>query len=101
MFYLNMKLSAEHMRVTKYGKLLMEFPNDTMGGSHKRVSWVCDCKKTTSALVYSVTSGSIKSCGKCNALSAEHMRVTKYGKLLMEFPTEIKPGSHQKISWIC
>jgi hypothetical protein len=94
-------LTSEHFDKTKYNKLWMLEPKDIYGGTRKKVEWVCDCGNITSASVLGVTIGHATSCGKCNTLSAEHFKNTKYGKLKMLKPTSITKGSHKKVEWLC
>jgi hypothetical protein len=94
-------LTAEHFSKTKYGKLRMKEPKDTLGGSNKKIWWVCDCGKETLTSACSVTSGRISSCGKCNLLTAEHFSETKYGKLRMKDPEPVHAMSHKTVTWLC
>ena len=94
-------LSSEHWRLTKYGKLRMKSPEECFGGSRKKRVWVCDCGNETEVPTLSVFRGHTISCGRCNTLTAEHFASTKYGKLRMEFPESILPGSHKKVVWRC
>src|SRR5271157_5935878 len=96
-----MKLSAELMRITKFGKLLMKLPIEVSPGSGKKIEWVCDCGRTTLAQMCKVTSGYTKTCGKCSIISALELKEKKFGKLRMKDPVDTKPGSHQKVQWIC
>jgi hypothetical protein len=86
---------------TKFGKLRMKDPIEIHQFSHKITTWLCDCGKETNIDIYLVTGGNTNSCGKCNLLTVEHWRNTKYGKLRMKEPVEILKGSNQKVTWLC
>ena len=84
-----------------YGKLHIKIPKDIFPGAHEKIEWICKCGNTTLAAPYSVTSGSISSCGKCSIITAEKMTNRWFGNLTMETPCDIKPGSNKKIWWRC
>jgi len=48
-----------------------------------------------------VIRGHTKTCGKCNLLTADHFKNTKYGKLTMRDPHDFTRGSNKKVWWIC
>jgi predicted SprT family Zn-dependent metalloprotease len=48
-----------------------------------------------------VTSGSIKSCGKCNLILAKDWINKKFGKLRMLNPIDIHKYSNKHVEWIC
>lgn len=70
-------------------------------GSHKKASWDCSCGRTASAVVRYVARGRIRTCGRCNEVSAEEMRFRLFGRLRMSIPKAVLPGSHEKVSWDC
>ena len=94
-------LSADHFKNTKYGKLIMEHPAQYMPGSHTIEIWLCDCGNKTKCAVYCVVSHNTGSCGRCNMLSADHFRNTKYGRLKMKYPVDIHAGSNKEMEWLC
>ena len=94
-------LSKSHFETTKYGKLRMRDPVDSKPKSKARVTWDCDCGKSTNARICHVHSGSVTSCGKCNTLDKEYFEVTKFKKLRMKHPISTKPGSGKKVEWLC
>ena len=96
-----MFISSKDMAERKFGKLRMKYPKDIMSGSGKKEIWACDCGKETIAAIYSVTSGDVKSCGKCNLITAEEMSIRKFGKLRMKYPKDVMPGSKKKEWWLC
>jgi hypothetical protein len=79
----------------------MASPCDISRGSHKKTEWICDCGKTTFVAVCSVISGNTRSCRRCNLLTAEDMSTRKFGKLRMKSPSDILPGSREKVAWVC
>ena len=96
-----MKLVAEHFRVTKYGKLIMADPVDSSTGSHKKIEWICDCGNKTIVQVCLVINGNTNSCGKCNFMSADYWKNTKFGKLRMKDSIDCYSGSRVPVLWIC
>jgi len=94
-------LTADYWENIKYGSLRLKFPQDLLPKSKKKHTWICDCGREVDIQVTSVTSGHTKTCGKCSILSAEHFRVTKYGKLKMANPCESHPSSHTEVLWKC
>ena len=85
-------LSKEHFETTKYGKLRMTIPNSYYAGSHKKVSWSCDCGNIRNSSIASIMDGLDKSsCGKCNLLDGVHWKNNEYGRLSM-----LNPGSFHK-----
>jgi predicted SprT family Zn-dependent metalloprotease/GNAT superfamily N-acetyltransferase len=94
-------LPASHFISTKYGKLRMMEPVDTHPTSHKKMKWMCDCGGESVATVANVTRGSIKTCGRCNVLSASHFSETKYGKLRMKNPSAFHEGTEKIVAWTC
>ena len=85
----------------KFGKLKIKVPCDMKPGSHRKVEWICDCGKETITKIFLVTDGTTTSCGRCNEISAEEMTTRKFGELKMKYPKNIKPGSNEKVEWIC
>ncbi len=85
----------------KYGKLSVKYPIDTMPNSHNKIEWVCDCGNKTKAQIRYVLNGIIKSCGRCNEISAEIVGSTKYGRLRIKDPITVKSGSNKKTWWVC
>ncbi|NTW91593.1 MAG: zinc-ribbon domain-containing protein, partial [Erysipelotrichaceae bacterium] len=95
------KLLAEYLSATKFGKLLIIDPVNLSKGSHKKINWICDCGKITTCQVCHVISGNTSSCGHCDEISAEEMRIRKFGKLRMKEPNNLMPGSRIKKLWVC
>ena len=50
-------LSAEYLESTKYGKLKVKFPVPIHRGSTKKIEWICDCGRYTTAAVLDFISG--------------------------------------------
>jgi hypothetical protein len=94
-------LSSGHFRDTKYGKLRMKDPRDSSRGSHRKVTWLCDCGRETEVAVCTVVSGNTSSCRKCDMVTADHMRAARFGKLCMKEPADLMPGSRKKVAWLC
>lgn len=95
------ELPATHWLITKYGKLRLAVPQDVLPGSSKKICWICDCGRSTMVSPHCVTSGVSRSCGKCSILPALYWETTKFGRLRMSNPVNMKPGSNRKVSWGC
>ena len=95
------QLSKIFFAKTKFGKLRMKTPTDFHSHSSKKVIWVCDCGKETSAAVSFVIRGDTTSCGRCKEISAEKISSMKFGKLRIKTPQNTIPGSGKKIKWVC
>lgn len=68
----------------------------------KLVYFDCSCGRNRVLKCWSkVVRGHTKTCGRCNILTAEHFRTTKYGKLIMKNPVEIHRGSNRSVVWVC
>jgi hypothetical protein len=65
----NQALPADYWINTKYGMLSMVMPCCVSLDSSRKVAWTCDCGQETIARIVDVTSGKIKSCGKCQTIS--------------------------------
>lgn len=95
------------MAVRKFNSLRMKDPVEVAPCSNKKFSWVCDCGNETVAKMQDVSKGKTKSCGRCGLygrttpISAADMSVRKFGSLRMKSPSEIVPGSHRKVVWLC
>lgn len=85
----------------KFGKLRIKESLITSKGSHKRVTWICDCGKETTQEIRYVLNGRSKDCRKCNLLSSSHMASTKYGSLRILNPIDCLPASEKTIQWVC
>jgi hypothetical protein len=85
----------------KFGKLLIKTPQDILPKSNKKIEWICDCGRISVTVIRLVLSGHATSCGKCNLILAADIATKKFGKLRIKIPQDIKPGSNQKIEWIC
>ena len=94
-------LSKEHWTTTRYGKLRMLHPAEFKSGSGAVVPWMCDCGKTTTAPIAAVTSGTRKSCGRCNEMSIHDWGSTKWGKLRMKNPQVFMRSSGKRVWWTC
>jgi len=95
------------MAIRKFNSLRMKDPVEVAPRSNKKFSWVCDCGRETTATVQDVSTGHTKSCGRCGlygrvaSISAADMAVRRFGSLKMKNPTNILPGSHRKVVWVC
>jgi hypothetical protein len=94
-------LTALEIANKKFGKLQIKIPQDITVGSHKKVSWVCDCGKEKLIQTSVVLSGQSISCGRCNIISSNEISSKKFGKLRIKTPQDILPGSNKKVEWIC
>jgi hypothetical protein len=94
-------ITAEEMAGKPYGDLVIEVPQDIKPGSGKKIGWICKCGRTTLASPYNVLNEFISSCGKCKLITAAVIAKKKYGKLRIETPQDVLPGSERKIWWIC
>jgi ribosomal protein L31 len=94
-------LAINHWKNTKYGKLKLKNPIDLYKNSHELIKWICDCGNETKAIVANVTRGKQISCGKCNLLTAEYWKNTKFGKVKMKHPIDIHGKSAKKVVWVC
>ncbi|HED05389.1 MAG TPA: hypothetical protein ENI61_01735, partial [Ignavibacteria bacterium] len=94
-------LSKEYFTKTKFGKLMMKNPKAYTKGSDKKVEWICDCGKEKLIRICNVTISESVSCGKCNLLSKEYFKKTKFGKLRMIYPEAYHKGSKKKVKWVC
>lgn len=95
------EIPVEEGSVRKFGSLRMKDPKPVKPMSEKLEVFLCDCGRETTTKVCYVMSGQTKSCGKCKALSEEEMKSRKFGRLKMESPKEVLPGSHEKVIWTC
>jgi hypothetical protein len=95
------QISAEEIATKKFGKLRIKTPQDILPGSHKKISWICDCGGEITTRINLVLSGQSTSCGHCNLISASEMAIKKFGKLRIKIPQNITSGSAKKIEWIC
>jgi predicted SprT family Zn-dependent metalloprotease len=98
-----MFIPASQALLLKFGKLRLKNSCDIKLKSNKKVEWICDCGRTTLAVIANVTkvSDGTKSCGRCNELDAIHFKTTKYGRLKLKYPKSLLKGSHKKVEWIC
>jgi hypothetical protein len=87
--------------MTKFGKLRLKHEISLSAGSSKKVEWVCDCGRETLKSYNSVVNGHTKTCGRCNTVSADFFKTTKFGKLKLRDPRDLKPGSSKKVEWVC
>ncbi len=85
----------------KFAQLTLKDDIQLSNGSGKRVIWICDCGRETTVEYRAVIRGNTKSCGHCDDISAEEMSTRKFGKLRIEFPEEVSPGSARKIWALC
>jgi len=85
----------------KFGKLNPVNFYEITHGSHKRISWNCECGKIAEIPICQVLSGKTKTCGKCSVLPASHWSSTKYGKLQLLVPKDTHAGSISIVSWLC
>lgn len=88
----------------KFGKLCLA---DAKGltyitpESHRKLTWQCDCGRTTEVQARYVLQGAIGTCGRCNELSAESLVGKKFGRLQMRDPQIVKANSNKKVWWRC
>lgn len=94
-------IPATQMKVQKFGKLRMKFPEEVSPGSPKIVDWVCDCGKEVKSHIKSVVSGLRNSCSKCNEVTANDLAVAKFGKLRIKDPVDLTIATTKKVVWIC
>ena len=86
----------------KFGKLSpLEFFGPDSNGSHRKIECVCDCGRTKVSEIRRLVSGRTSSCGACNEITADEIRTRQFGKLKLSVPINIKPGSNQKLIWLC
>ena len=95
------EVSVKVMKKKEIGKLRMKYPCDILPGSNKKEWWLCKCGRETLASPNSVFHGHIRSCGKCNLMTAEKIKGKPYGDLVIEIPQDIMPGSNKKVWWLC
>jgi hypothetical protein len=94
-------ITADYISKRKFGGLRIKEPKDIFSGSAKKIEWICDCGREKLAKIINVISGDIKSCGKCNLITASEIAAKKFGKLRIKKLQDILLGSHKKIDWIC
>ena len=94
-------ISADELALKKFGKLQIVTPVEVSPSSHKRVKWICDCGKLTSVEVRYVVSGTVKTCGKCNEISAGSLDSQKFNRLKLRDVVSLKSGSNKKVWWVC
>jgi hypothetical protein len=98
------EISAEEIKNRKFGKLRIKEPQDILPGSDKKVAWTCDCGGETLATPANVIANKnspVRSCGKCNLITAEEIKDKKFGKLHIKEPQNLLPKSEKKVTWIC
>ena len=83
----------------KFDKLIIEIPQKLFPQSSKKINFICDCGNITNAKIVHVLSGRIGSCGKCNEIFIDKNQ--KFVRLTIEIPMITKPGSHEKVNFIC
>jgi hypothetical protein len=93
------KTIPESILCQKFGKLHMKSPSENRPS--QVVVWICECGKERNARIRDVTTGKIKSCGKCREISFEEMKLRKFGKLRMKDPKAVTAGSNTRTVWIC
>ena len=94
-------LPCSYWQTAKFGKLRMLKPMDLKPRSSSIMEWTCDCGKIMHAPVARVTSGSAKSCGRCNEIGTNEWTAAKFGKLRMREPMTIHKSSGKKVWWTC
>jgi hypothetical protein len=77
------------------------FTHSISRGSSKKDNWLCKCGRETSIVINNVTSGHAISCGQCNLITAEEMKMWKQYGLRIKYPKNIMPGSSNKEWWLC
>jgi GNAT superfamily N-acetyltransferase len=95
------EISAEEISKKKFGKLHIITPQNISPGSHKKITWICDCGNETIKQISSVISGITKSCGKCDIILTEDIALRKFGKLRIKIPRDMFSKSHKKVACIC
>jgi predicted PP-loop superfamily ATPase len=85
----------------KFGRLRIKVPQDINPGSAKKIEWICDCEKEVCTAIVDVMNGHSTSCGRCKEISAKQIANMKFGKLRINTPQSILPGSNKKTVWIC
>jgi hypothetical protein len=96
-----MFISAAEISIKKFGKLRIKIPQDISSGSHKKIEWICDCRREKLIRIIDVLSGRSTSCGQCNLITVAEIVTKKFGKLRIKIPKDILPGSNKKVEWIC
>jgi predicted SprT family Zn-dependent metalloprotease len=84
-----------------FGRLRVLSPVDIHKNSDKTIDFLCTCGHIRPIQAKLVFNGSVTRCGKCSLIPKKDMENKKYGKLSMKYPTDIKPGSSKKVTWIC
>jgi ribosomal protein S9 len=85
----------------KFGKLRAMEPVLVTPQSHKKIEWLCDCGKTTTAQARYVLNHIIKTCSRCNVIEAEEFINRKFNRLTLRDPISVKSGSNKKVWWKC
>lgn len=94
-------LSAEHFQNTKFGKLRMKDPIDSLPNSARKVIWLCDCGKESRIPIMQVTSGGSTSCNRCEYYLSDWWSRQKFNKLRMKEPKDYHFLSSKKVPWLC
>jgi hypothetical protein len=95
------EISKEIMTTSRFGRLKQTVPKDTMPGSGKKDSFTCDCGGSINAVIGSVFSGDVKSCGKCSLIYKEELSTMKFGSLTVVDPQDVSSGSTKDILCNC
>ncbi len=76
----------EYWAKESYGRLQMLEPGRYSCGSNQRVKWRCLCGAETEQDVYTVTSGKVRSCGRCMVAARSWFEDNKLAILALRFP---------------
>jgi hypothetical protein len=86
----------------KFGKLSPLSPvGPEQFGSHKKVLCRCDCGREKEISIRKMVSHHTSTCGRCNEISESEMSIRRFGKLRIQNPVNIKPGSNRLVEWVC
>jgi hypothetical protein len=89
------KKTYTHWLQQKWGSLILNptqsLPTSFSHGVKSRFNFLCDCGRSTSLQMYQVSTGGIKSCGKCSWLSKNVWLTKTWGKLRLD-PTQSLPN---------
>jgi hypothetical protein len=86
---------------TKFDKLLILTPLDSIKLISQKVDVICDCGNKVKVIYRNLVTGNSKSCGKCELFSLKQSGVVKWGRLsLIDDPSTLKSLS-QQTSFLC
>ncbi len=77
------------IKQTKFGRLQLKSQIQIHAGSHKKVTWICDCGTEIEAYMFNVTRGTTTTCGRCYERAMDWY--TNFKNEILKLKTPISP----------